>query len=671
MGAHKPRRGSVFRVQVRGIAAVLLGMAIAMTGPRAHAQGNAAQAWRESFDLLRPRDESNPGGVLSAEEWQRLQDLGSIQRSEAQSEQLRLLLAKAAPAMDQVAKATAERSCDFQLDRRDGFELLLPHLGPMRQASRLIKAQAGLQLADGDMEAFVISQGMLARTASHAGQDEMLIGSLVGTGIGSMTVDQIRAAIDEGRIDQERAQALLESTAVIRGDDPFRYAATPTRELEALQATLQRLRERGDRLDALVEMSGGLAPPELSEVSPRQLLRSLGQMNPIFRQMTLAMRETDPDRAREALMQVDTMIEALKPPAHLLAWLLPSYERALERKLAYAAKAEELEAWLKRLAADPEGAARWMSPALLWSRVAARVQALPEASVDAVELMRTDGPDAAGPLRETALDCLQGCRETIFAAMAQAAAAERWDIDFGSVPGVRGAPPVRLYGGLRGAALLAAATTWTASTDDAIAMVDLAMAVVAALAADPHQSSSCTSLAITRELVPVIRRVARRPDLTPERRERLERAVARVDRGDPFGFRASLNAERSVLRRSLIELRGDQSLEGFHKALRQRPPAWVMAVSLVLRPDDSEPPEASPPLRDVSDLFPIDRMQELARARNDVEALMDPPATDAVARRRNRARWTLLPVVTLRDPSEDAGSAQAVLSQLDAALRGE
>ncbi|MGA1266183.1 MAG: hypothetical protein ACO32J_03260, partial [Phycisphaerales bacterium] len=76
-------------------------------------------------------------------------------------------------------------------------------------------------------------------------------------------------------------------------------------------------------------------------------------------------------------------------------------------------------------------------------------------------------------------------------------------------------------------------------------------------------------------------------------------------------------------------------------------------------------------LRDVSDLFPIDRMQELARARNDVEALMDPPATDAVARRRNRARWTLLPVVTLRDPSEDAGSAQAVLSQLDAALRGE
>jgi len=661
----------MFRACARWIAVVLLGMASYMTAPRVHAQGNAAGAWRDARDLLRPRDESNPGGVLSAEEWQRLQDLDSADLSATQSEQLRLLLTKAAPAMDQIARATAERSCDFQLDRRDGLELLLPHLGRMRQASRLITAQSSLQLADGDMDAFVVSQGMLARTASHAGQDEILVGSLVGTAIGSMTVEQVRAAIDEGRINQERAQALLESTAVIRGEDPFRYAATPKRELEAIQATLQRMHERGDPMDALVEMSGGLAPAELAEVSPRQLLRLLGQAEPIFRQVTMALQEPDPEHAREALMQVDGMVDGLRPPAHLLAWILPSYERVLERKLAYAAEAAQLEALLKRLAAHPDAAERWMSPALLWSRVAARVQALPEDSVDAVELMRTDGPDAAGPLRDPALACLQGCRDTIFAAMAQAAATERQDIDFARVPGVRGAPPVKLYGGLRGAARLAAAATWNAPTDEAIVMVDLGMAAAAALGADPHQSSSCTSLAIARELVPVIRRVALRPDLNPERRGRLERAVARMNRADPFGFRASLIAERAELTRSLIHLRGEQTLEDFRKALRQRSPDWIMAMSMLLQPEHPDPPEVAPPLRDVSDLFPTDRLQELSKARAEAESLTGTRMPNMSRIRRERARWTVLPVVTLRDPTIDAGSAQAVLSQLDAALRGE
>ncbi|NBQ15402.1 MAG: hypothetical protein EBU31_12565, partial [Proteobacteria bacterium] len=122
---------------------------------QAGAGGNAAEAWRKSDPLLRPKSDTNPDGLLSREEFEQLSQLfGRSNLSPEEVNLARLRLAQLQPAMTLLEEAAAQRRCDFELDRSKGFELELPQLSTMRHAARLLALQGDLQRGDGDMKAF-------------------------------------------------------------------------------------------------------------------------------------------------------------------------------------------------------------------------------------------------------------------------------------------------------------------------------------------------------------------------------------------------------------------------------------------------------------------------------------------------------------------------------------
>jgi hypothetical protein len=301
--------------------------------------------------------------------------------------------------------------------------------------------------------------------------------------------------------------------------------------------------------------------------------------------------------------------------------------------------------------------------------VAAQVCALPDESQTAVEILRAQGVEHAGDFTPTAIACLKGCDQTIFPLMRVAAAGERRNLDFMKVRGSRARPPLSTLGGMRGAARLAAARTQLLDTDQAIAHLDLAFAAVAALASDPSQASSVTSMMAARDLVPAVAAIAQRPDLTPERRTALEAAVNRIERKDAFGFRAALAAERAWLLDALAPIEpADQAKR--QKDIARRTPEWILAARVELSDEVQSAIPNAGAMEDMADLFPPERLEKAKAAHEAIaermKALQEIGADDANAKRPTLAS---LPVEPLRDTAVDAQEAQAVLSALDAALR--
>jgi hypothetical protein len=638
------------------------------SGAQATAGGNAAEAWRRAFPLLAPKDEQhNPGGLLTAEEWDVVHDSSDgLGFDPGRDDRVRLLVTKLQPAFDALDEAAAQKRCDFGLDRSQGFGLLLPHLSRMRQAMYLMRLKADIQMADGDIEGMVRTQGQMASMALQPGQDAIIISALVGQAMSDHVKESIRDAVDQGSLNREGAKQLLQELAPLRANDPFHVADSVRGEYGSLEAELRNAVRGGMDGEGFLRHIG--APEGTPAADPAVMLEALPSLEPMFDLQAQAAREPDAQKSAELARKARKMLDALRGPASTLRAVLPAIDGVIARQKRSAADLESLAALLKRLADDPEAVASLRSPALLWARIAARVNAIPDDRQDGVELVRATGPKEGDQVVEAGVACLQGCRDGILADMAQAAAIERRDIDFEKVRGVRGIPPLATLGGMRGAARLALADAWLGDAEHAVDRIDLAAAAVQALAADPHQASSCMALAAARDLVPAVRRAVRLPGLGADQRERLKRAIERVDRSDPFGFKASLRADRRWLLDSFRGRCEPTDPEEMEKALRRRAASWVMSAAIEWHDQVPEPHEDAGPLVDVADVFPIDKLRELRQASRLLVLAVDPPdgAPD-----RKHATLRALPVPVLRDPAMDAAEAQAVLSQLDAALRGE
>lgn len=654
-------------------AAVLVALTLhAPSGAAAQATagGNAADAWRRVFPLIRERDErTNPEGILTTGEWEQLWDgiLGS-EMDAGRDERTRALMAKLQPAFELMDQATAQRRCNFNLDRSEGFDLVLPHLTNMRRVNHLMTAKADLQLADGDIEGLVRTHGQLVTMSLQPGQDELLVCSLVGTAMAAEGTLQMRQAIDEGSLTQEAAKKLLEEISPLRGQDPFGLAAAVEGEHASIEAELKRAIAKGMNGRGFMERIGMIVPHDGPAPDPSALLQALPGLKPALDLRARALLETDPDRRDRLIRKADAIMDSLQGDAAVLRMLMPALDRVGESMDRHRADIESLAALLKRLADEPDAAAKMRSPALLWARIAARVNAIPDDRQDGIELVRASGPRHDDSVVEAGMSCLEGCRETILSDMAVAAAIERKDLDFAKVRGVRGTPPFRTLGGMRGAARVALADAWLVDVDQAIERIGLAAAAVQALAADPHQPSSCMALACARDLIPDVRRVARLPGMNAERRQRLEQAVARIDRRDPFGFKASLEAERAWISKSLSGRCEPREPDEFRKALRRRPAGWIMSAAIEYHDHIPEPAEDAPPLVDLADVFPLDQVKAVREAAGRFVLAVNQP--EAGANRTHPALGSL-PVPVLRDVAQDTTEAQAVLSQLDAAVRGE
>lgn len=79
--------------------------------------------------------------------------------------------------------------CDFGIDRDEGFGVLLPHLGQLRTAARMLNADAARCLLEGKPDEAADRFAAIFGLARHAATDRILISSLVSIAIASVPVD--------------------------------------------------------------------------------------------------------------------------------------------------------------------------------------------------------------------------------------------------------------------------------------------------------------------------------------------------------------------------------------------------------------------------------------------------------------------------------------------------
>lgn len=96
-----------------------------------------------------------------------------------------------------LAVAARYRRCEWDWDLRQGFDLLLPHLGEARRAARAAAALARVRIAEGRYdEAFGVLQTGFA-LGRDIGRGQTLIEGLAGMAITAVMLDQVEALIAE------------------------------------------------------------------------------------------------------------------------------------------------------------------------------------------------------------------------------------------------------------------------------------------------------------------------------------------------------------------------------------------------------------------------------------------------------------------------------------------
>ncbi len=618
----------------------------ALPTPAAHAQvgGNAATGYRRAFTMAGWLRE--PGAPPAGEALITADDnefLSRVQAPMSQGDRARLdaLLLKAKPITMQIQEAAHARKCDWELDRSQGFEMLMPHLAPMRSAARLMRAQAMAQIEDGDSGGAIATLGTLGELGMHAGQDKVLVSSLVGGAISGVMTATGADAIDAGTIDAKTAAKLLEALGPMKRPDPFRFTEAVQGEFETLTASVRGAKNDQELRDLLSMADGSTAASsEALKVNLENAKSDLRRLKPLFDEAASAFANPNPDAGMAALRKVEQEIEAGRG-GPLAKVLLPSFVKIFKAKLT---ATQELELFLARLQAIADGKEtrqEVVNAAILLARASAAARGIPDDAQEAIELMRVapDALDAAGAKRAT--DMLARAQRPVLQPLCEAATMKR--CDFRALHRPSPSLEVPFLGGLRGAVRVALAEGLRAARergegDAALPALVVGYRVAALLASDPGLARAIVGHSIWRETTAALQDAQRISPLSKLSADELERALATMNGSDPFGFRKGSEADAV---RTVDEMTrfasgaSPEAREARAAILRQRGAtsmfARVALATIARRADDTLPAADDAVLVRVVDLYPPTAIASAQKALADADLRYAEPRKETAA----------------------------------------
>ncbi len=230
-------------------------------------------------------------------------------------------------------KASSLAKYDLELATEEGFNLLLPHLGKMRSAARLVRWSARVSLARGEPEQAADRLAALTRMARHVSQDRILISSLVGIANSALAFDEMRTLAAGGTFPASVRDTLVAALESFDPADPFlmRAALRGEREL-VFQSTLTRFSgpDAGAMfIDSLLQGSDQndatrLRSKIISGWDATRLTTEIGRLNDAYDALELAWDSADP-KAELDRLEARVNAEEFGP---LVAILFPSTGRA-------------------------------------------------------------------------------------------------------------------------------------------------------------------------------------------------------------------------------------------------------------------------------------------------------------------------------------------------------
>lgn len=556
-------------------------------------------------------------------------------------------LARAKPTLDLFMQAGRLESCDWNLDRSEGFALLLPHLGPMRAISRAAALSAVCDFTAGRSDAAIAMLDSISRSTRHTTADPFLVDSLVGGAMLGISSSAIDSAIEAGSLDAATAAKLLEAlptkpTEALGADRAIRT------EGEIFAQEIERIRNGDETIaDEMIDTdtAGGLA--SLRNADDASFGAAMTTIRAFADRAALAMAEEDPNVRTAALAAVDADIAALRDAdpqlAGTLLSLVPSYEalgqaitRVEERIRATRSKLEAI--------ASGEDPDTFANAAIEYLRAATFLAQTPPRLQVSFELLRL-APDAADDaMRREAHAWLDRIDEAAFEPLRRAAGVRRCDFDFGrasdiaagdvlmrtALPALRGGARLLMIESRRRLeqvastpatdeeARLEAASIHAQAIGDLVAVISMA----GHLAGDATLGGTLVSASILRDLAAAIASMRANDLLDEDPLEAIRTAVAMLPRGDARG---ALGGDAAKRRLEMVAMRN------FGTTRPAAIEAALLGVALASDGCDGLATIVDQPLLGADDLLDLEAWSRLAALRRSwqSEAL---PRLDRVVR---------------------------------------
>ena len=119
------------------------------------------------------------------------------------NEQLKEFAEGQSSAINLAIAATASENCDWGMDYTKGFDLLLPHLGPMRRLCKVMLLDAQISTGEGDIKKAIEQSLACFRIARHIKKDTTIISSLVGISVEQLACEAIGSILSKHPVNEK------------------------------------------------------------------------------------------------------------------------------------------------------------------------------------------------------------------------------------------------------------------------------------------------------------------------------------------------------------------------------------------------------------------------------------------------------------------------------------
>ncbi|MGO8744897.1 MAG: hypothetical protein ACLQNE_02800 [Thermoguttaceae bacterium] len=233
-------------------------LALSVAPPRLPDRDNAAIVYQQAFEAMGGNEASPSGGWEWEKPWQdawharwaKWQDAEKI-GFDLHDPELRRFLKRQSSALALVRQAAAKPGCTFDRDYgRPSLSMLLPELGPLRAAARLLALDAICRADDKDYRGAIEDVNAMFRIAEHVNTEPILVSLLVAMAIEDLAIDTLRHLLASGRVPPE-------NLATIHVPDGMSYRTRLRRVIRMQEAFgLATTGQIGDGQVGLAEIGG-------------------------------------------------------------------------------------------------------------------------------------------------------------------------------------------------------------------------------------------------------------------------------------------------------------------------------------------------------------------------------------------------------------------------------
>jgi hypothetical protein len=326
------------RQQLATLRAEAGALALSVAPPRVPDRDNAAIVYQQAFEAM-GRNEASPSGWQWEKPWQDAWDAQWTTWYDSEKigfdlhdPELRRFLKRQGGTLSLLRQAAAKPGCSFDRDYgRPSIWMLLPELGPLRTAARLLALDALCRASDKDYRGAMEDVNAMFRMVEHVGTEPLLISQLVAMAVDGSAIDTLRHVLASGRVPPE-------DLATIHLPDGMSYR-TPLRRAFRMEeafglATFAQVGDGRVGLAEIANMSGGEShlgsnPPMLAPLYRVFLLGDDVAAQARFAARLDRAAGLPYDQAKEVVEQLDQELQA-QPGGALTAVLMPALGAAVE-----------------------------------------------------------------------------------------------------------------------------------------------------------------------------------------------------------------------------------------------------------------------------------------------------------------------------------------------------